>query len=90
MNKLKSKGIGPWKYEWYSVCSAHIYLKDSCAQCQVGTWINCYKQSISSYIFDKNPNLWCWHANQPNRPGLLVLIFHYLYEKILGIKIYRL
>lgn len=82
MKKLKSKGWGPWKYEWYSICSAHIIHNTQCHMCNAGSWINCYQHKIENYIFKKNPNLWIRWANDPKHPGILVLIKHFLYGKV--------
>lgn len=82
MKKLKNKGWGPWKCEWYSICSKHFYYNESCNLCQTGNWVNCYKHIIEHYIFEKNPNLWIRWANDPKQLGLLVLIKHFLYGKV--------
>ena len=79
---LKTKGWGPWKYEWYSVCSAHQNPHDNCVCCQAGDWQNSYKQYIISYIYERNYNIWFKWANDPKMPGIIVLIMHYLYEKV--------
>lgn len=81
-SKLKSKGWGPWKCEWYSICSMHYFHDEFCSMCQAGSWRNCYKHIIESHIFDKNPDLWRRWANDKSNPGLLVLIKHFLYGKV--------
>lgn len=81
--KLKSKGWGPWKYEFYSVCSAH-HSNDNCSTCQVGSWINCYAHIITTYIYERNYALWFWWANNTDQK-LMVLIKHFLYGKV-GVK----
>ena len=82
---LKSKGWGPWKYEWYSICSMHYPDNESCGLCQAGSWVNCYKHIIINYIYKREPDLWVRWANDIRLPGLLLLIKHFLYGKV-GIK----
>jgi hypothetical protein len=80
---LKSKGWGPWKYEWYSLRSIHHFHNESCGLCQSGGWINCYKHIIVNFIYKREPNLWYRWANDIKLPGLLLLIKHFLYAKAL-------
>lgn len=80
--RLKSKGWGPWKYEWYSICSMHYYHKASCKLCRAGNWVNVYEHAIISYICKVNYPLWYWWVNNSKYPKLMVLIKHFLYGKV--------
>lgn len=37
---MKTKGWGPWKCSWYSLCSKHFNFKDNCTLCLSGEWKN--------------------------------------------------
>lgn len=82
MKKLKSKGWGPWKYEWYSICSAHFVAKQSCNNCNRGNWVNVYEHAVISYICKVNYPLWYWWVNNSKYPKLMVLIRYFLYGKM--------
>lgn len=60
---MKTKGWGPFRSDWYSICSAHYEYNDSCRMCQAGGWINTWKQKFETIIFKHNPELWMWWAN---------------------------
>jgi len=84
-NPLKTRGFGPWRYEWYSICSKHYHHKDTCNLCQAGSWVNVYEHAITSYICKADYPLWLWWVNDSKYPKLMVLIKHFLYGKV-GIK----
>jgi hypothetical protein len=58
------KGWGPFRCEWYSICSAHSICRDDCSRCQAGHWVNCWVHEIESYIHDHYYPLWFWWANR--------------------------
>jgi hypothetical protein len=70
---LPSKGWGPFRYEWYSICSGHSRNKNGnyyghdidCPRCMAGRWINCWLREIGSYFHDNYYPLWFWWANRP-------------------------
>ena len=65
---IRSRGWGPWREEWYSICSAHRGYKETCNLCNKGTWVNVYKQAAGYFIFERWPDLWRWWANRPWSP----------------------
>lgn len=69
--RSRTKGCGPWKYEWYSVCSVHHPTRqnDDCIKCNTGRWINTWKLACGHVIFDNFPALWIWWANR-NKPKM--------------------
>lgn len=62
-NGHATKGWGPFRYDWYSICSAHQQIDLNCKRCQCGTWINNWKHSINYYLFEKELNFWRWWTN---------------------------
>lgn len=69
---LPSKGWGPFRYEWYSICSGHgvnvdgnYYSFDtSCDRCVAGHWVNCWMHEVDSFIHDHAYPLWYWWTNR--------------------------
>lgn len=53
-----TKGWGPWKQTWFSICSMHYYHDDNCNMCTHGIWYFNIKSKISNYIFKKLPRFW--------------------------------
>ena len=68
INKLKltAKGWGPWKYEWYSICSAHHSREEKCSMCQAGYWVNCWIHYIDSLIYKYFKSFWLYWHNREN------------------------
>lgn len=58
------RGFGPWKQEWYSICSRHLHRDNTCNLCQVGSWENVWKLKLSQTIYKCCPNLWKWWKNR--------------------------
>lgn len=63
MSKLETKGWGPWRSDWYSLCSAHQQLNNNCYLCSAGYWQNRYMQKFSGAVYIICPKLWIWWAN---------------------------
>lgn len=65
---MATKGWGPLRAEWYSICSAHQRASpDSpCPRCQAGEWTNCWGQNIDHVIYKAAYPLWHWWHNRPN------------------------
>lgn len=62
---LPTEGVGPFKYQWYSICSTHYKFDAECQRCMSGHWINCWKHGIGHFIYENDPVLWRWWANRP-------------------------
>jgi hypothetical protein len=69
---LPSKGWGPFRYEWYSICSGHGRNKDGnhygydtdCLRCMAGRWINCWRHEMGSWVHNNHYPLWFWWSNR--------------------------
>ncbi len=63
---MLTKGWGPWKCDWYSVCSIHHPTRrnEHCKNCNTGKWINCWRHAAGHVIFKVAPDLWIWWANR--------------------------
>src|SRR5277367_4066805 len=72
---------GPFKYQWYSICSAHNGQVEDCSRCMVGEWINCWAHEIGSFIYNHDPILWRWWANRPALIPAAKRIFKHLTNK---------
>lgn len=89
---LPSKGWGPFRYEWYSICSGHSKNSDgkyyghdtSCNRCMAGRWTNCWMHEISSFVYDHEPELWRWWVNRPNLTQAFRNLFQALKTKMRG------
>lgn len=58
MKSKRTKSWGPWKYEWYSICSTHFIYNETCLRCEAGTWRNSWYQYYSDIVYYKLPALW--------------------------------
>lgn len=58
-----TKGWGPWRYDWYTICSK-AYNPD-CKTCKVGRWVNKWWKACDSYIYHKHYRWWFWWHNGP-------------------------
>lgn len=79
--KLPTVGWGPFKYQWYSICSGHIYHDVNCERCMAGSWINCWLHEVSSFVFKHDPDLWRWWVNRPNLTTAAKLLIKKALEK---------
>lgn len=58
---MKTKGWGPWKKLWFSICSAHgMGEKEDCLACNSGMWVNNWRYKFEDFIYKKFPKLWKW------------------------------
>lgn len=64
-NGLPTVGWGPFKYQWYSICSGHRIFEEVCPRCIAGTWVNCWAHEVGHFVYEHNPVLWRWWANRP-------------------------
>jgi hypothetical protein len=64
--RLAVRGWGPWRQEWYSICSAHQNggPDDECQLCRAGLWRNCWRQFFGHIVYKRWPRLWRWWANR--------------------------
>ena len=63
----RKRGIWLFSETWFSICSQHhptLAPKDDCPRCQAGHWVNDFRHSISSIIYENAPELWRWWANR--------------------------
>lgn len=65
--RLSARGWGPWRREWYSICSAHSVDADRCPRCAVGVWKNAWAVALGHCVYKAFPRLWRWWANRRNR-----------------------
>ncbi len=66
MENVKTRRWGPFRQEWYSICSGHNwrkYTEETCPRCQKGQWINVWRQAAGSFVFERWPDVWRWWAN---------------------------
>ena len=62
---LPTEGWGPFKYQWYSVCSEHRTFDVNCSRCLAGRWVNAWEAKMENFVYDNDPDLWRWWANRP-------------------------
>jgi hypothetical protein len=63
---IRSRYWGPFKQEWYSICSAHQGFDPSCPRCQAGHWRSVVVQAIDSTVHRFAYPVWFWWHNRPN------------------------
>jgi len=62
---MKSRYWGPFRQEWYSICSAHMSQPtEGCDLCATGMWHNVLLTRIGSYFHNNHYKLWFWWANR--------------------------
>lgn len=66
---LPSKGWGPWRAEWYSICSKmHGFdpeRRAACRACNAGTWRNVWVGRFDSLVYRRARRTWLWWHNRP-------------------------
>jgi hypothetical protein len=60
------KGVWPFRYEWFSFCSAHQRHNPTCELCSHGGWTNVNRHAISSFVYKRWPDFWRWYVNRNN------------------------
>ena len=65
MSKSYSRYWGPFRQEWYSICSAHQYGSpySDCDLCKCGRWVPVVDHMISQYFHNNHYKLWYWYVN---------------------------
>lgn len=66
---MRTRFSGPFRQEWYSICSRHQHYSASCGLCQTGQWRNVWRQAAGSWVYDRSPALWRLWANRPHWNG---------------------
>lgn len=61
---MKTKGWGPFRYDWYSICSMHQIHDEKCRACCSGSWRNYWMLCISNVFYKLSPKLWIWWMNR--------------------------
>jgi hypothetical protein len=61
---MASKGWGPWRQRWYSVCSTHAAAEPQCPQCEAGCWVYVLTNLFERAVFRVAPSLWLWWVNR--------------------------
>lgn len=64
INRLRTKGFGPFKKEWYSICSSHFIYDEHCIRCTRGEWINVWRHFFGSKVYKYFPDFWRWWVNK--------------------------
>lgn len=63
---MMTRGWGPWRQDWYSICSAHMKPQTDCPNCQAGQWINTWNHALGGIVYRLHKPTWLWWANRPN------------------------
>ena len=63
-SKIPTRGWGPFRYDWFSICSRHQDHDPSCILCKQGSWMNHWKWLIGQLIYLISPPLWMWWVNR--------------------------
>lgn len=62
---MKARYWGPFRQEWYSICSTHWNPKPGCPRCECGQWVNVHGQKVGHAFYKRWPKLWRLWANRP-------------------------
>jgi hypothetical protein len=63
--KGKAKGFGPWRRDWYSICSRHGQHREDCRLCAVGEWRNRWITWAGNIVYILAPCVWKRWVNRP-------------------------
>jgi hypothetical protein len=64
--RLRTRFWGPFKQEWFSICSNHSCYDAMCPRCQAGQWINVVVRMIDNFVYVRHYKIWFWWHNRPN------------------------
>lgn len=64
----RTRGRGPTKEEWYSICSRHRIYDSECKLCNVGRWVNVWRHACGGVVYAMCPWLWRKWVNRKNSP----------------------
>lgn len=62
--QLKTRYWGPFRQDWYSICSKHQSYAENCYLCEVGQWRNRWGRKFGNLVYQISPRLWRWWANR--------------------------
>jgi hypothetical protein len=62
--RMPSRRWGPFRQEFYSICSAHYHNDPSCPRCRAGAWKNVWGTAFSLFVFKVSPERWQWWQNK--------------------------
>lgn len=57
---------GPFRQEWYSICSQAWGHDENCPRCAAGHWVNVWAHAVESVFYKMFPGVWRWWVNRPN------------------------
>jgi hypothetical protein len=60
----KTIGWGPFKSDWYSICSIHGHPKDGCNMCMTGSYCNRLLNKVGHFFHKHAYPLWFMWANK--------------------------
>lgn len=60
------RGWGPFRKEWGSICSRHMYGSpgQGCELCDCGQWRNSWLSFLSGLVYKISPSLWRFWKNK--------------------------
>lgn len=62
-----TRGWGPWKKHYYSICSRHQKSITTCKHCRTGQWYNVWRSGISNMVFKYCPKIWKYFTNKKTK-----------------------
>lgn len=63
---LDNRRWGPFRQEYYSICSRHKHRDKECKACAAGEWRNRLVHRMDNIIYSNCRILWRWWHNRPN------------------------
>lgn len=60
----QKKGIWPFRYHFYSICSRHRNPSPECDLCAIGSWKNTLTRFFGSIIYKRFPTFWRYWVNR--------------------------
>lgn len=66
LSMVRSRGWGPWRCDWYSICSRHGRWRSDCPLCQSGQWVNRWARVGGGIVCRVCPRFLVWWVNRPN------------------------
>lgn len=63
---MRSRRVGIWRQDWYSICSVHREHKKSCRMCRAGRWHYRAAMKLDSLFYWAWPWAWRKWANRKN------------------------
>jgi len=60
----RTRGWGPFKENWVSICSMHYEYQSTCELCRAGYWHNNLRWWLGHQVYKYTPRLWRWWVNR--------------------------